>query len=183
MALEDRRELLGLSTEDVAQHTHIPEHYISYLEKGEMERFPSPAQARGMLGNYAGFLDLEPDRFLLRYAEGLQAEFVARQPVEETHPVDEAPEPRRIQFPLWLRNFVTADILLGAVVFIGLATFIVWGIGRVADIQGSQTPEPTAPSLANVLLPSNTPPPTETSTPAAEEGVEAIAAADLADNR
>ncbi|NOH11981.1 MAG: DUF4115 domain-containing protein [Chloroflexi bacterium] len=179
LALEDRRELLGLSTEDVSQHTRIPEHYIGYLEKGEMKRFPSPTQARGMLGNYVGFLDLEPDRFLLRYAEGLQAEFVARQPVVETHPVDEPPEPRQFRLPLWFRNVFTADILLGGVVLVGLLAFIVWGIGRVVDIQASQIPEPTAPSLANVLLPSNTPPPTETSTPAAEEGVEAIPAEDL----
>ena len=182
LALEDRRELLGLSVEDVSQHTRIPDHYISYLEKGEMKRFPSPTQARGMLGNYAGFLDLEPERFLLRYAEGLQAEFVARQPEVEVHPVDEAPEPQPLRLPLWLRNIFTADILLGGVVFISLAAFIVWGIGRIVDIQDSQVPEPTAPSLANVLLPSDTPPPTETSTPQAEEGVEAIAAEDLVGN-
>lgn len=180
LALQDRRELLGLSPEDVSQHTRIPEHYISYLEKGQMKNFPSPTQARGMLGNYVGFLDLDPERFLLRYADGLQAEFVARQPAADIHPVDEVPESRRLLLPLWLRNFITADILLGVIVFIGLASFIVWGIGRVADIRESQTPEPTAPSLANVLLPSSTAAPTPTSTPNAAETDVAVAEEDLA---
>ena len=47
-AIRTRRELLGLSLDDVEGHTHIPAHYLGLIEMGDFDRFPSPAQARGM---------------------------------------------------------------------------------------------------------------------------------------
>ncbi|MCW5888862.1 MAG: helix-turn-helix domain-containing protein, partial [Anaerolineales bacterium] len=73
--LRGRREQVQLTLAEVEQNTHIPEHYLRRLEAGDYDSFPSPTQARGMLGNYAEFLGLESEALLLQYAEVLQARF------------------------------------------------------------------------------------------------------------
>jgi len=47
--LREQRERLGFSLEQVAQQIHVAERYLQALEAGDLERFPSPMQARGML--------------------------------------------------------------------------------------------------------------------------------------
>jgi cytoskeletal protein RodZ len=78
--LKTRRELLGFSIEDVEQHTHLRIHYLKALESGNLDGLPSPVQGRGMLKNYADFLGLDSDRVLLRFADGLQARRLERNP-------------------------------------------------------------------------------------------------------
>jgi cytoskeletal protein RodZ len=162
-AIKQRRELLGLSIDDIEEHTHIPAHYIGYLEAGEFDRFPSPVQARGMLGNYVNFLEMDSNAVLLRYAEALQAGLAARHGTPVTSPVsaaDSVPEttaPAARQLPLWLRSVVSADTLL--IVSVGLIVIVItiWGIGRITRTIAEAVPQPTAPSLAEVLVPSATP--------------------------
>ena len=54
-SLREQRELLGLSIEDVENHTHLRRHYLLALEAGDLDGLPSPVQGRGMLNNYATF--------------------------------------------------------------------------------------------------------------------------------
>ena len=54
--LQAQREILGLSLEDVAQHTHLRIRYLRALEAGANDDLPSPVQGRGMLKNFADFL-------------------------------------------------------------------------------------------------------------------------------
>ena len=42
------------------------------MEKGHLDDLPSPVQGRGMISNYANFLNLDGESVLLRFAEGLQ---------------------------------------------------------------------------------------------------------------
>ena len=70
--LESQRELLNLSREDIEQFTNIRPHYLEALEKGVLEKLPSIPQARGMLNNYATFLNLDVDQIMIEFAEGLQ---------------------------------------------------------------------------------------------------------------
>jgi cytoskeletal protein RodZ len=156
--LNERRDLLGLSHEDVEQHIHIPVHYIKRLEEGEFGSFPSPAQARGMLGNFANFLELDANEVLLQYAEGIQARFTARRAQQEKI---EKPQARpALRMPYWLRNMLSADVIFGTALIVSLMAFFIWGIGRIVTTQAGQEPQPTAPSLADVLLPTSTPQPT-----------------------
>ena len=70
--LEDQRTRVSMTLENVETYTHIPAHYLKALETGNMEELPSPVQGRGMLSNYAAFLDLDVDALLLEYADALQ---------------------------------------------------------------------------------------------------------------
>jgi len=51
--LTQRRQTLGLSLEDVENHTHIKKEYLDLLEQGRCDELSSPMQARGLLSNYA----------------------------------------------------------------------------------------------------------------------------------
>ncbi len=158
--LRRQRELLGLSLEDIERHTRLRQHYLSALEEGNLEKLPSPVQARGMLSNYATFLGMNPEPLLLRFAEGLQARLAARQ--AET--VRESPRTARRSRPLpsFLRRILSPDYLFGGLLAIFLFAFIVWGAIRIFAMRSEQQPSVTAPSIAEVLL--ATPIPTETPT-------------------
>lgn len=67
--LRDARQDRELSLEEVAKATFLRVHYLKALENGEIEALPSPAQARGFIRLYAGFLGLDPDSLLAEMQE------------------------------------------------------------------------------------------------------------------
>lgn len=160
-AIKTRREMLGLSLEDVEQHTHISEHYAKLIEAGEFTRFPSPVQARGMLVNFVNFLEMDSHAVLLRYAEALQTRLTATQAVErETQPQPKPkrdPERPRFRLPLWMRNVLSADSVILGIVGVAAIVFTIWGVGRIFNIQSNTQAQPTAPAISGVLFPSDTP--------------------------
>ncbi len=167
--LRNQREILGLSLNDIENHTKIKQRYLKAIEAGNIEALPSPVQGRGMLKNFASFLGLDAEALLLQFAQGLQNRRteIQSQTTEVSGPRPTRREGRR--FPM--------DILLGVILAISLVIFIIWGALQVSALQTGGEIEPTAPSIADVLLPSATPSgiPTATATPAlilnAENGV------------
>lgn len=167
--LQERREVLGLSRLDIEDHTHIPEHYIEYIETGAFDNFPSPTQARGMLINYINFLSIDPDRLMLKYAEALQSELSVRQASQDENAakpkfIPSIPKPKLKQPPQWIRMLFSPDLVLVSILGITIVTMTIWGIGRVNRARTELVPQPTAPSLVEALLPSPTSSPTPTAT-------------------
>jgi transcriptional regulator with XRE-family HTH domain len=80
-ALRQRRESLSLTLDEIERHTHVRAHYLQALELGDFDHLPSSVQTRGMLNNYAHFLDMDVDTILLQFAEGLQIKRLERQPL------------------------------------------------------------------------------------------------------
>jgi len=160
--LQQQRELLGLSLDDVERHTHLRLHYLQALEAGELDDLPSPVQGRGMLNNYASFLGMDPEPLLLKYAEGLQAQLAARQAAKS--PTQSSARRRRSVLPAPLRRFLSGDILIGGIMAVSLLVFIIWGAIRIFAMQSENIVTPTAPSIADVLLATATS--THTATPA-----------------
>ena len=164
--LRRRRELLGLSLEDVARHTHLRKHYLQALEDGNLAGLPSPVQGRGMLKNYAAFLGMDAEALLLRFADGLQARLAGLQAGRQ--PQADEVKRRRWPLPAPLRRVFSFDVLAGVGLVIFLALFAIWGAIRILDLGSQSVVSPTAPSIAAVLLaaPTETPTPTpEPSTP------------------
>jgi cytoskeleton protein RodZ len=165
-----RRELLGLSLEDVERHTHLRTHYLQALETGDLEGLPSPVQGRGMLKNYAAFLGMDPEPLLLRFADGLQARLAARQSI---HPTTKPRSTRQTpKLPAPLQRVLSGELLIGTVLVVFLAGFVIWGAVRIFSVDSAQEPPSTAPSIADVLLATSTqtmtptPQPTTTAIPA-----------------
>lgn len=154
--LREQRETLGLSLEDIEHHTNIRQHYLQALETGDLDSIPSPVQARGMLNNYATFLGMDPDPVLIRFAEGLQARLNDKKSQAGTI----RPEvKRRKTVPRPVRRVFSNDLLIGGTLIVFLVLFVLWGGIRIFAMQAEDTPEPTAISIADVLLATSTPSP------------------------
>ncbi len=155
MELRRRRELLSLTTEEVEKHIHIREVFIRALELGDFSELPSAVQTRGMLANYAAFLDLDADALLLRFADSLQASHRARHPAipgRMRTPLDVRP-----QVPP-LRTFMAGDLIFGLAIIVMVIALIVWGLGRLFADPSETVTLPTAPSISDVLAGTSMPP-------------------------
>ena len=146
--LRQRRELLSLHLDEVERNTHVKAHYLEALEKGAMQDLPSTVQTRGMLSNYASFLDLDVDVLLLRYADALQARHREKNPQRVAR---KPGQPIVSNLPP-LRSFIAGDMIFGVGVAIILIVFSVWGINWVLTVQSQKEVQPTAPSISDVLL-------------------------------
>ncbi len=145
--LRERRELISLTFDEVERHTKLRAAFVKALEEGAFDKLPSPVQTRGMLANYAAFLDLDTDTILLRFADGLQArryEKYAETPREkiQTEVITSIP---------LLRSFMAGDLIFGVMMIAILFALAIWGVGRVVSSQGAQNAEATAPSIVDVL--------------------------------
>jgi cytoskeletal protein RodZ len=150
-----RRMSLNLRREEIERHIHVRAHYLQALEEGNFEGLPSVVQTRGMLSNYAGFLDLNVDEMLLRFADVLQVRHRERHPLppgatgKVQSIVPESVPP--------IRGFMVAD-MLGIIALLLLAVFSVWGINRVMKTRAELAIQPTSPSISDVLLSVTAPP-------------------------
>jgi cytoskeletal protein RodZ len=151
--LRERRELLSLHLEEVERNTHVKAHYLDALERGAVDDLPSTVQTRGMLSNYATFLDLDVDTILLRFADALQARHRERNPQK---PARKPGQPILATLPP-MRSFIAGDLIFGVGVVVLLVGFAIWGVSRVLTLQGEQDVNPTAPSISEILLASPDP--------------------------
>jgi len=151
--LRQRRELLSLHLEEVERNIHLKAHYLHALEEGAMDSLPSTVQTRGMLSNYATFLDLGVDTILLRFADALQARHREKNPQK---PARKPGQPIVSNIPP-LRSFIAGDMIFGIGIVVLLVGFSIWGVSRVMTIQNEQEIQPTAPSISDVLLATSDP--------------------------
>ncbi|MFZ5822177.1 MAG: RodZ domain-containing protein, partial [Chloroflexota bacterium] len=157
--LRQRREILSLAHDEIERHTRMRAQFLAALEDGRIDDLPSPVQTRGMLSNYATFLDLDADALLLRFADALQAQH------RERHPARPAKSPQGEQsrrekpagvipesLPRW-RMFIAGDLVFGIGMIVLLVVFAIWGISRVVSVRSQQAEaEETAPSISEALL-------------------------------
>jgi cytoskeletal protein RodZ len=146
--LRQRRELLSLHFDEVERNTHVKAHYLEALERGALNELPSTVQTRGMLSNYATFLDLDVDALLLRFADALQARHRERNPHK---PARKPGQPILANIPP-VRSFIAGDMIFGIGMAVLLVGFAIWGVNRVMTIQSQREVPPTAISISDVLL-------------------------------
>ncbi|HEU4743771.1 MAG TPA: RodZ domain-containing protein [Anaerolineales bacterium] len=146
--LRQRRELLSLHFDEVERNTHVKAHYLDALERGALNELPSTVQTRGMLSNYATFLDLDVDALLLRFADALQARHRERNPQK---PARKPGQPILTNIPP-VRSFIAGDMIFGIGMAVLLVGFAIWGVNRVMTIQSQREVPPTAISISDVLL-------------------------------
>jgi cytoskeletal protein RodZ len=157
--LRQRREGLSLTLDEIERHTHVRKHYLLALEAGEFDRLPSSVQARGMLNNFARFLDLDVDALLLTFAEGLQIQRLERQPKPDEitqKPTSKYPFKTKLPFkfkiPATIRPYLSIDIFVGVGLVLLLLLFAIWGTSRIINLRAGSTPQPTALSISNILV-------------------------------
>lgn len=161
-SLRQRRELISLTLDEIERHTHVRKYYLNIIEAGRFDDLPSPVQARGMLSNYASFLDMNTDTVLLRFADALQARRLERQaslpPTQSSR--------SRFMLPIWLRRLISPDLLFGGGMIALLFFLTIWGAVRVFSRENTAAQAPSisdvlldvptlAPTLTEALLPTN----------------------------
>jgi len=151
--LRNRRETLSLHLNEVERNTHVKAHYLEALEDGAMDRLPSTVQTRGMLSNYASFLDMDVDAILLRFADALQARHREKNPQQPKRKQNQPIIPANFS----LGNFVAGDMVFGIGIAVLLVGFAIWGINYVLTVQNQREVQPTAPSISDILLASPDP--------------------------
>lgn len=136
--LRERREMISLTMDEVERHTRLRAAFVKALEEGAFDKLPSTVQTRGMLANYATFLDLDVDAILLRYADALQAR--RREKYSET-PRENIQTQVKASMPP-LRMFIASDLIFGFVMIAVLVALAVWGVGRIVSTQEAAVPTP-----------------------------------------
>ena len=162
--LRERRELLSLSIEAINEHIHIRKEFLTAMEAGNFAALPSPVQARGMLSNYADFLDLNVNDVLLKYADGLQLQRLEKTETVSTRNTEH--EKSLSKTRLRLKNFFSLDLLVIALFFIGFAFFVIWGVNRILRANEAGGSPTDIPEVADILLATGSPPPQGSATPA-----------------
>ncbi len=148
--LSRQREKLGLSREDVERQTKIREFYLFAIEQGDISSLPSTVQGRGMLINYASFLNLDSDSFQLRFAEGLQQQRIEKMQIDERLKKTGKSVVGKEPLTGW-RRLLTPDLVVGGGLFLSLFLLVIWGAYQVIR---SSTPQnmPTIESISEVLI-------------------------------
>jgi cytoskeletal protein RodZ len=149
-----RREKLGLSLSDVEQFTRLRRMFIQAIEEGRIEDLPSSVQGRGMVANYAHFLEMDQEAVLNLYADGLEAQ--RREKLHEKWTPREPTVRISVRIPEKLRKLLSPDLVFGSLVVIGLFVFIFWGASQIFGNKNDAAPT-TAPSISEVLQSTVTP--------------------------
>ena len=123
--LSYRRQFLSLSLEDCEAQTLIRSIYIESMENGKFDQLPSFIQARGMLNNYASFLDLDVEEIMLKLATALQL---------LSQKKNKRGEGKRKQTKTAgrFKKFFTPDLFVGIFVIVGLAGIIIYSAITIA---------------------------------------------------
>jgi cytoskeletal protein RodZ len=148
--LRVQRESLGLTMAEVEHYTRLRQHYIQALEDGRLDGLPSPVQGRGMLSNYAEFLNLDEEKILLRFAEALQIRRVERMPKPEPQPLIGGKKKPARQAPFW-RRFLTPDLIFGVGIAGIILFFALWTASRINNLRRAEA-VPTPPDISGILL-------------------------------
>jgi len=147
--LRNQREELGLSLNEVEKHSHVLKRYLESIEAGLFENLPSSVQSRGMLTNYARFLEIDSDEILLLFADGLQAQRLERQQPDTKRSSSVNNSQKKTSA---LRRYISIDLLFGSGLIILLIVFAVWGTGKVIDLYNAPASAGNAASISDIIL-------------------------------
>ncbi len=154
--LRTRRESLNLTYQDAETHTLVREYYLKKIEDGDFEELPSTVQARGMLNNYASFLNLDVERIMLRYAEAIQMRSErkgknAPGPKEKKAHLKQKPVKKAGK----LKQFLTPDLFVGLTVMLGMAAIIIYSAVTISEFRAKaveNTPDVSGEFLKQLNL-------------------------------
>jgi cytoskeleton protein RodZ len=149
--LQDARERLGLTLEEVERGTRIRIYHLEAMERGDFDSLPSPVQARGFLHNYSEFLGLDSDQILLQFAERLQS---ARKRQNDRVPYSELPTRPSVQVRSRRSRWLSSDLFIAAGITIAILSLLVWGGSRMMSSLGEGSANQD--EISGLLLPSVT---------------------------
>lgn len=161
--LKQAREAQSITLDDVERDTHIQRQYLESLENNDFKIFASPVMARGMIRNYAKYLNLDPIKALTLYdGNGIVPVKGQRLTPNGIEFMDLGMAPRPI---------INWELLFGVFLFLavlGAGAYLFYGNFAQPSVIATPTKTPMAEGLTDesaLLLPTVTPLPTNSPTP------------------
>ena len=112
-ALRLQREAMGVTLPQAAEDTRIREKFLLAIESGDYQSLPGTVYTKGVLRNYAGYLNLDAEEMLALYT----GERGGSEPARTFAPMK----------PLVKRSFIfTPTVLVPVVVLAGVVLFIAY---------------------------------------------------------
>ena len=148
--LRAAREKKGLSLEDVAAQTRIPQRHLASIETGDWENLPAPTYTIGFAKNYAGAVGL--DR--MEIGNQLREEMGGQRFASNAADVFEPADPRRT-----MPKSLVIGAIAAVLVLIVVMTWLNKRSLEANDQTGQQTAEQTtAPAAQPAPAPRSAPP-------------------------
>jgi cytoskeletal protein RodZ len=145
--LREQREKLSISLFDVEKYTRLKPNQIADLENGKIEELPSPVQAKGMLNNYATFLQVDSEKLLLKFADGLQAQLAEKRSTGSKGSISQTVQRKS---PAGFQKLFTLDLVIGSSMILFLLLFSIWGLIQISS-SGSEPMDIDAPEIVEML--------------------------------
>lgn len=144
--LRAAREEKGLSLEDIAAQTRIPQRHLESLETGDWAKLPAPTYTIGFARSFASAVGLDRTEI----SDQLRSEMGQQRPVATTSEVFEPADPAR-SMPKWL--------VFGAIIaVIALVLVLSWlnerSLEDPAEVQNNAVAEAPATAPVPQLAPS-----------------------------
>lgn len=147
--MQETREQIGLTLEEVENTIHIRIRYLQLLEDGNLEALPSPVQARGFLRNYIEFLGLDSQLLMIQYAEALQRKVQSK--AGKVGLSEPSVRKKRIRL-----GWVTSDRMIYTVLVIILTVALIWGGSKIfAQIQADRNDVAEIAALSSITPTAN----------------------------
>jgi len=153
--LRSAREEKGLSLEDIAAQTRIPQRHLESLETGDWERLPAPTYTIGFAKSYASAVGLDRTEI----GEQLRTEMGGQRTDAAATEIFQPADPARTM-PKWL--------VLGAIAAIILVVVVMsWLSNRSLEPEPSPADEPAAATAVQPppSAPAQPPPPADAQGP------------------
>jgi cytoskeleton protein RodZ len=156
--LQRERERRKVALRDVAQAIRVHPVHLDAIERGDLTRLPNRADAIGMVGAYAEFLNFDPQPMMMHYAQLLPRN-TASQPAAKAaaRPLGSA---HIIEFPLARRLKEIAGGAGGVVASI-CAAMVLFGGVSYSLLPGSDTEQPVEVAVSEPVDAGETGPATE----------------------
>jgi cytoskeleton protein RodZ len=149
--LRQARAHKGVTLKEAEQATRINRHHLAALEDENFSALPPPIYQRGIVRNYAVYLELDPARLLARFEEAQgDAAPVTNDPVTAMRPLDMPSH--------WAPNFaiIAFAVVLSAIVFAWVySAYVAPGD---ASPTATQIVATVTPFANDVALPTEPPP-------------------------
>jgi cytoskeleton protein RodZ len=165
--LKKQREKLSISLSDVEKYIRLKPVQIDALENGRIDKLISSVQAKGMLKIYASFLQIDSEKVLLRFADGLQTQLSEKKLSDNPNIMQQSGQPEK-KISAW-RRLITLDLVVGSSIILFLLIFSIWGLTQITS-SGNQGMGILAPDIVEILqmTPSINPEENKNGTPAVE---------------
>ncbi len=150
--LKQTRLSLHLSVDEIEKYTNIRSHYLNALENGKLDQLPSPVQGRGMLSNYANFLNLNTEKLLTRFAEGLQTRREELLSPDEKKKKSNSENQPASQAILATKKYLSLDFIMTIVLIMGVFSIILFAAAQITSPRSETETTQNPPSISDVLL-------------------------------